>query len=75
MLSFFLKLKMSLCVFFVAKERILTNLRKHDSPQAALTLVPMRAPVPDVPTTCLSDEAASSALLLEALTRLQHQAR
>ncbi|XP_063051175.1 ectopic P granules protein 5 homolog isoform X2 [Engraulis encrasicolus] len=58
-----------------ARERILTNLCKHDAPQAAVALVPMRAPVPDVPTACLSDEAGSTALLLEALTKLQHQAR
>ncbi|KAG5280995.1 hypothetical protein AALO_G00066300 [Alosa alosa] len=58
-----------------AKERILTNLRKHDAPQGALLLVPMRAPVPDVPTACLSEEAASSALLHKELTKLQHQAR
>lgn len=58
-----------------ARERILANLKKHDAPLAALALVAMRAPVPDVPRTCLSDEAASSSLLQDALTRLQHQAR
>lgn len=70
----FLLCNIFLCVSS-ARERILTNLRKHNATQAALAVVPMRAPVPDVPTTCLSDEAASSALLHEALTKLQHQAR
>uniref|UniRef100_A0A4W4HAL5 Ectopic P granules protein 5 homolog n=1 Tax=Electrophorus electricus TaxID=8005 RepID=A0A4W4HAL5_ELEEL len=58
-----------------ARERILTNLKKHDAPQAALPLVPMKAPVPDIPTGSLSDEGASSVLIQHDLTNLQHQAK
>ncbi|XP_030626189.1 ectopic P granules protein 5 homolog [Chanos chanos] len=58
-----------------ARERILTNLRNHPTPQGPLSVVPMRAPVPDIPTTCLSDETSSSALLQDDLTKLQHQAK
>ncbi|XP_007238025.3 ectopic P granules protein 5 homolog isoform X3 [Astyanax mexicanus] len=58
-----------------ARERILTNLKKHDAPQGALLLVPMKAPVPDIPTGCLSDEQTSAALIQEDLTKLQHQAK
>ncbi|XP_066509785.1 ectopic P granules protein 5 homolog isoform X2 [Hoplias malabaricus] len=58
-----------------ARERILNNLKKHDAPQGALLLVPMKAPVPDIPTGCLSDEKTSAALIQEDLTKLQHQAK
>ncbi|XP_059406308.1 ectopic P granules protein 5 homolog [Carassius carassius] len=58
-----------------ARERILTHLRKHDAPQGALLLVPMKAPVPDIPTESLSDEKISTALIQEDLAKLQHQAK
>ncbi|KAG7481387.1 hypothetical protein MATL_G00066210 [Megalops atlanticus] len=58
-----------------ARERILTNLKKHDAPQPAVALVPMRAPVPDISPGCLSDETSSSKLIQEDLSRLQHQAK
>ncbi|XP_072520636.1 ectopic P granules protein 5 homolog isoform X3 [Salminus brasiliensis] len=58
-----------------ARERILTNLRKHDAPQGVLLLVPMKAPVPDIPTGCLSDEQTSAALIQADLAKLQHQAK
>ncbi|KAK3538822.1 hypothetical protein QTP86_015946 [Hemibagrus guttatus] len=58
-----------------ARERILTNLRKHDAPQSALLLVPMKAPVPDISTGSLSDVHASTSLIQEDLTMLQHQAK
>ncbi|XP_026067016.1 ectopic P granules protein 5 homolog isoform X2 [Carassius auratus] len=58
-----------------ARERILTHLRKHDAPQGALILVPMKAPVPDIPTESLSDEKISTALIQEDLAKLQHQAK
>uniref|UniRef100_A0A9J8ALV3 Ectopic P-granules autophagy protein 5 homolog (C. elegans) n=1 Tax=Cyprinus carpio carpio TaxID=630221 RepID=A0A9J8ALV3_CYPCA len=58
-----------------ARERILTHLRKHDAPQGALLLVPMKAPVPDIPTESLSDEKISTALVQEDLAKLQHQAK
>uniref|UniRef100_A0A8C2D5Y0 Ectopic P-granules autophagy protein 5 homolog (C. elegans) n=1 Tax=Cyprinus carpio TaxID=7962 RepID=A0A8C2D5Y0_CYPCA len=58
-----------------ARERILTQLRKHDAPQGALLLVPMKAPVPDIPTESLSEEKISTALIQEDLAKLQHQAK
>ncbi|XP_050965658.1 ectopic P granules protein 5 homolog [Labeo rohita] len=58
-----------------ARERILTHLRKHDAPQGALLFVPMKAPVPDIPTESLSDERISTALIQEDLAKLQHQAK
>lgn len=62
-------------LLFAARERILTNLRKHDAPQGALLLVPLKAPVPDIPTESLSDEKISTALIQEDLAKLQHQAK
>ncbi|KAK2845489.1 hypothetical protein Q7C36_010343 [Tachysurus vachellii] len=58
-----------------AQERILTNLKKHDAPQCALVLVPMKAPVPDISIGSLSDVHASTSLIQEDLTMLQHQAK
>ncbi|KAG7318270.1 hypothetical protein KOW79_018025 [Hemibagrus wyckioides] len=58
-----------------ARERILTNLKKHDAPQSSLLLVPMKAPVPDISTGSLSDVHASTCLIQEDLTMLQHQAK
>ncbi|XP_073696062.1 ectopic P granules protein 5 homolog [Garra rufa] len=58
-----------------ARERILTHLRKHDAPQGALLFVPMKAPVPDIPTESLSDEKIATALIQEDLAKLQHQAK
>ncbi|KAG9355088.1 hypothetical protein JZ751_001801 [Albula glossodonta] len=57
-----------------ARERILTNLKKHDAPQPTVAVVPVRAPVPNISTACLSDEAFSSKLIQEDLSKLQHQA-
>ncbi|KAA0717308.1 Ectopic P granules protein 5 -like protein [Triplophysa tibetana] len=58
-----------------ARERILTNLRKHDAPQGTLLLVQLKAPVPDIPTECFSDEKISTALIQKDLAKLQHQAK
>ncbi|KAJ8405585.1 hypothetical protein AAFF_G00315650 [Aldrovandia affinis] len=58
-----------------ARERILTNLKKHDAAQPTVALVPMRAPVPDISPACLSDESSSSKLIQEDLSKLQHQAK
>ncbi|XP_018596418.2 ectopic P granules protein 5 homolog isoform X3 [Scleropages formosus] len=58
-----------------ARERILINLRKHDTPQPTLDLVPMSAPIPDISPNCLSDETLSSKLLQEDLSKLQQQAK
>lgn len=68
-------LKIFLCCFLTARERILTNLKKHDAPQSALLLVPMKAPVPDISTGSLSDVHATTSLIQEDLTVLQHQAK
>lgn len=61
--------------YFTARERILSHLRKHVAPQGALLLMPMKAPVPDIPTESLSDAKISTALIQEDLAKLQHQAK
>lgn len=68
-------LSQNIHVFPSARERILTNLKKHDAPQCALLLVPMKAPVPDISTGSLSDVHTSTTLIQEDLIKLQHQAK
>lgn len=72
---YFLHYIIFLIYLFTARERVLTHLRKHDDPQGALLLVPMKAPVPDIPTESLSDVKISTALIQEDLAKLQHQAK
>ncbi|XP_053725820.1 ectopic P granules protein 5 homolog [Synchiropus splendidus] len=58
-----------------AKERILNNLQKHPAPRPAPELQHHKAPVADVPRTCLSDAKAASELLQQDLSLLQEKAR
>ncbi|KAL0979304.1 hypothetical protein UPYG_G00183410 [Umbra pygmaea] len=58
-----------------AIERIQSNLQKHTVPQPPPELQSQRAPVADVPSTCLTDPAAASTLLQQDLSCLQDQAR
>ncbi|CAN9513284.1 unnamed protein product [Ophioblennius macclurei] len=58
-----------------AKERILSNLQKHPVPRSAPELQQLKAPVAEVPSSCLSDCKAASELLRQDLSILQEQAR
>ncbi|KAK7934057.1 hypothetical protein WMY93_004953 [Mugilogobius chulae] len=58
-----------------AKERILTNLQKHPSPQPPPELCPQKEPVADIPTKCLTDLGAAAELLKQDFRILQDQAR
>ncbi|KAM3867836.1 ectopic P granules protein 5 homolog [Diretmus argenteus] len=58
-----------------ARERILSNLQKHPVPRPAPERQQHRAPVAEVPTTCLTDSKAAAALLKQDLSTLQDQAR
>lgn len=58
-----------------ARERILSNLRKHPVPQRAPERQRHKAPVEEVPAACLTDLSAASQLLQRDLSTLQDQAR
>ncbi|XP_034728378.1 ectopic P granules protein 5 homolog [Etheostoma cragini] len=58
-----------------ARERILSNLQKHPVPRPAPKLQQQKAPVAEVPTTCLTDSKAAAGLLQWDLRILQDQAR
>ncbi|CAB1319873.1 unnamed protein product [Coregonus sp. 'balchen'] len=58
-----------------ARKRIQSNLQKHAIPRPLPELQSQRAPVPDVPSACLTDPAAASTLLQQDLSCLQEQAR
>uniref|UniRef100_A0A672IB47 Ectopic P-granules autophagy protein 5 homolog (C. elegans) n=1 Tax=Salarias fasciatus TaxID=181472 RepID=A0A672IB47_SALFA len=58
-----------------AKERILSNLQKHPVPRSAPELQQLKAPVAEVPASCLSDSKAAAELLQQDLSILQEQAR
>ncbi|XP_031164874.1 ectopic P granules protein 5 homolog [Sander lucioperca] len=58
-----------------ARERILSNLQKHPVPRPAPKLQQQKAPVAEVPTTCLTDSKAAAGLLQRDLSILQDQAR
>ncbi|MGH0172201.1 UNVERIFIED_CONTAM: hypothetical protein FKN15_063006 [Acipenser sinensis] len=58
-----------------ARDRILTNLQKHDAPQAPVPLVSMRAPVPNISSSALSDETSATQLIHDDLSALQHHAK
>ncbi|KAK1176492.1 hypothetical protein AOXY_G1382 [Acipenser oxyrinchus oxyrinchus] len=58
-----------------ARDRILTNLQKHDAPQAPVPLVSMRAPVPNISSSALSDETSAAKLIHDDLSALQHHAK
>lgn len=63
---------MSLCA---ARDRILSNLQKHPVPRPAPELRQRKAPLAEVPTTCLTDSKAATELLQADLSILQEQAR
>lgn len=58
-----------------ARERIQSNLQKHPVPREAPERRPQKAPVPEVPPTCLTDVKAARTLLQQDLSTLQDQAR
>lgn len=65
-------LHVSLCA---ARERILSNLQKHPVPRPVPELQQQKAPVAEVPATCLTDSKAAAQLLQQDLSILQDQAR
>ncbi|CAJ1068858.1 ectopic P granules protein 5 homolog isoform X1 [Xyrichtys novacula] len=58
-----------------ARERILSNLQKHPIPHPAPELQQQKAPVSEVPVTCLTDSKAAMKLMKQDLSTLQDQAR
>ncbi|XP_041741789.2 ectopic P granules protein 5 homolog [Coregonus clupeaformis] len=58
-----------------ARERIQSNLQKHPVPRPLPELQSQRAPVPEVPSACLTDPTVASTLLQQDLSCLQAQAR
>uniref|UniRef100_A0AAQ5ZL67 Ectopic P-granules autophagy protein 5 homolog n=1 Tax=Amphiprion ocellaris TaxID=80972 RepID=A0AAQ5ZL67_AMPOC len=65
-----------LCVsLYSARERIMSNLQKHPVPRSPPELQQHKAPVPEVPTACLTDCKAAAELLQQDLSILQEQAR
>ncbi|XP_020505539.2 ectopic P granules protein 5 homolog [Labrus bergylta] len=58
-----------------ARERILSNLQKHPVPRLAPELQQQKAPVAEIPITCLTDSKAATKLVQQDLRTLQDQAR
>ncbi|XP_043744796.1 ectopic P granules protein 5 homolog [Cervus elaphus] len=59
----------------LAKERVLSNLRKHEDPQPPLVLQPMRPPVPVISSAMLLSQKDATELVRTDLNLLQQQAR
>uniref|UniRef100_A0A8D2D6R2 Ectopic P-granules 5 autophagy tethering factor n=1 Tax=Sciurus vulgaris TaxID=55149 RepID=A0A8D2D6R2_SCIVU len=59
----------------LAKERILSNLRKHEAPQPPLVLHPMRPPVPVISSSVLLSQKETTQLVCTDMNLLQQQAR
>ncbi|XP_021501163.1 ectopic P granules protein 5 homolog isoform X1 [Meriones unguiculatus] len=59
----------------LAKERVLSNLRKHEAPQPPLVLHPMRPPVPPISPAVLLSQKDATQLMCADLNLLQQQAR
>ncbi|XP_051019663.1 ectopic P granules protein 5 homolog [Acomys russatus] len=59
----------------LAKERVLSNLRKHEAPQPPLALLPMRPPVPLISPSVLLSQRDATQLMCTDLNLLQQQAR
>ncbi|XP_012860183.2 ectopic P granules protein 5 homolog isoform X2 [Echinops telfairi] len=59
----------------LAKERVLSNLRKHEAPQPPLGLQPMRPPVPVISSASLLSQKDTTQLARGDLNVLQRQAR
>ncbi|KAB1256285.1 Ectopic P granules protein 5-like protein [Camelus dromedarius] len=59
----------------LAKERVLSNLRKHEDPQPPLVLHPMRPPVPVISSAVLLSQKDTTQMARADLSVLQQQAR
>uniref|UniRef100_A0A8D0ZHB5 Ectopic P granules protein 5 homolog n=1 Tax=Sus scrofa TaxID=9823 RepID=A0A8D0ZHB5_PIG len=59
----------------LAKERVLSNLRKHEDPQPPLVLHPLRPPVPVISSAVLLSQKDTTQLVCTDLNLLQQQAR
>ncbi|XP_064433727.1 ectopic P granules protein 5 homolog isoform X3 [Mirounga angustirostris] len=59
----------------LAKERVLSNLRKHEAPQPPLDLHPVRPPVPVISSAVLLSQKDATQLVRTDLNVLQQQAR
>ncbi|XP_012973495.1 ectopic P granules protein 5 homolog isoform X2 [Mesocricetus auratus] len=59
----------------LAKERILSNLRKHEAPQPPLVLHPVRPPVPLISSAVLLSQKDTTQLMCTDLRLLQQHAR
>ncbi|XP_042766523.1 ectopic P granules protein 5 homolog isoform X1 [Panthera leo] len=59
----------------LAKERVLSNLRKHEAPQPPLDLHPVRPPVPVISSAVLLSQKDTTQLVRTDLNLLQQQAR
>uniref|UniRef100_A0A8C4MBN5 Ectopic P-granules 5 autophagy tethering factor n=1 Tax=Equus asinus TaxID=9793 RepID=A0A8C4MBN5_EQUAS len=59
----------------LAKERVLSNLQKHETPQPALVLHPLRPPVPVISSASLLSQKDAIQLVRTDLNLLQQQAR
>ncbi|XP_015268640.1 PREDICTED: ectopic P granules protein 5 homolog, partial [Gekko japonicus] len=59
----------------MAKERIISNLQKYDAPQPSLPLQPMKAPVPVIPPSSLTNQNEAKELVRANLSILQHHAK
>ncbi|XP_004855138.1 ectopic P granules protein 5 homolog isoform X1 [Heterocephalus glaber] len=60
---------------WLAKERVLNNLRKHEVPHPPLVLHPMRPPVPVISSEVLLSQRDTTQLVCTDLNLLQQQAR
>ncbi|XP_059101873.1 ectopic P granules protein 5 homolog isoform X1 [Peromyscus eremicus] len=59
----------------LAKERVLSNLRKHEAPHPPLVLHPVRPPVPLIPSAVLLSQKDTTQLMCTDLNLLQQHAR
>ncbi|XP_003267582.2 ectopic P granules protein 5 homolog [Nomascus leucogenys] len=59
----------------LAKERVLSNLRKHEAPQPPLVLHPTKPPVPVISSAVLLSQKDATQLVCTDLNLLQQQAR
>ncbi|KAJ8789671.1 hypothetical protein J1605_004908 [Eschrichtius robustus] len=59
----------------LAKERVLSNLRKHEDPQPPLVLQPMRPPVPVISSASILSQKDAIQLVRTDLNLLRQQAR
>ncbi|XP_030893314.1 ectopic P granules protein 5 homolog [Leptonychotes weddellii] len=62
-------------ILLKTKERVLSNLRKHEAPQPPLDLHPVRPPVPVISSAVLLSQKDATQLVRTDLNVLQQQAR